>query len=257
MCHPDSPGGGTPAADHREVAIEMGDGATMDAFLAAPLASDPRGSVLVIGDIWGARNPFYEHIAGLLAEFGFEAVVPEYFHRVGALAGPTYEDALSRKGQLDENRALADLTHVIDWQRGRLPNGRAGVVGFCLGGTLALGLAAARADLATVCYYGFPAGSPGPPSDLNAAPPLERVDAIAGPILGFWGSLDERVGIANVERFAAALSERAVDFDANILPGLDHGFLQAAFEPDAEGHDAAVTSWDRSVAFLTDTTVTT
>lgn len=250
MCHPDSPDAAPPAAEHREVTIELGDGATMDAFLATPVDRDPRGSVLVIGDIFGARSSFYEHLAGLLAELGFAALVPEYFHRVGELPAPTYEDALSRKGRLDENRALADLEEAIEWQLARVAGRRIGVVGFCLGGTFALDLSAARDDLATVCYYGFPAGSPGPPSDLTAPAPLDRVEEISGPLVGFWGSRDERVGIPNVERFVAALTERGVDLDATILPGLDHGFLQAAFDQDADGHDLASRSWKRTIAFL-------
>ncbi len=251
MCHPDAPEARTPAAERGEVTIDLDDGLAIDAFLAYPTSGTARASVLVIGDIWGARTPFYEHLAGLLAEQGFEAVVPEYFHRIGPLPdGPTYDDALGRKGRLDENRAVADLAQVLDWQRSRAPGARAGVLGFCLGGTFALDLAATRDDLATVCYYGFPAGSPGPPSELKAPSPLDQVDAISGPILGFWGSQDELVGIPNVESFQAKLRDRDVAIDANVLPDLGHGFLQAAWEPGADGHELASQSWARALAFL-------
>lgn len=249
MCHPGTNETGAPPAGGTETTVELVDVA-MPAFVAAPPEGTPTvGSVLVIGDIWGARTPFYEDLAGRLAARGLEATVPEYFHRVGPLPEATYEAALARKGRLDENQALEDLGQVIDWQRSRGHGTRVGVVGCCLGGTFALDLAAERQDLATVCFYGFPAGSPGP-DELVATAPLDRVPQISGPLRGFWGSLDERVGIANVERLVAALGDGELDFEATIIPGLDHGFLQAAFGPDASGHSAAAAAWEQAAEFL-------
>jgi carboxymethylenebutenolidase len=250
MCHPEGPDAPTPDVARGEVVIDLADGARMDAFLATPSDGAPRAAAVVIGDIWGARTPFYEHLAGLLAERGYLALVPEVFHRVGALPERTYDAALARKHELDEHRALDDLSAAIDWARAEAPAVRAGVVGFCMGGTFALDLAARRNDLATVCYYGFPAGSPGPPSDRVAAAPLDQADAMSGPILGFWGALDERAGIPNVEALVDALAVRGVPFEHEIVPGLDHGFLASAFERGADGHDLAVASWARALAFL-------
>lgn len=175
--------------------------------------------------------------------------MPEYFHRAGPLSEASYDAALARKGRLDENQALDDLEQVIDWQRAKGHGSRVGVVGCCLGGTFALDLAAEREDLATVCFYGFPAGLPGP-DGLVATSPLDRASEIGGPLRGFGGALDARVGIDNVERLISGLDGRELDFEGTILPGLDHGFLQAAFDPPADGHAAASGAWDDAVAFL-------
>jgi carboxymethylenebutenolidase len=226
----------------------------MPAFIANGATTPARGAVVVVGDVHGARTPFYEHLATLLAAHGFDAVVPEFFFRVGPLSERTQEAVFGRKAKLDEPQALRDLGEAITWAGDRITGGatRVGALGFCLGGMFVLDLAATRSDLATVCYYGFPAGTPGPPGDPNrtAATPLEQVDRMQGPILGFWGELDERVGIPNVEQLAQRLHERSVDFEHVIYPGLDHGFLQAGFEPDAEGHDHARSSWERTLAFF-------
>jgi carboxymethylenebutenolidase len=226
----------------------------MPAFVAENAGTSPRGVVLVVGDIHGARSPFYEHLATLLAEHGFDAIVPEFFFRVGPLSEPTQEAAFARKAKLDERQVLRDLDQAITWAQRRPKHGgaRVGTLGFCLGGTFVLDLAAIRSDLATVCYYGFPAGPPGPPGDpeRSAPKPLDEVDRIGGPLLGFWGDRDERVGVANVELFAQQLNERGADFEHVVYPGLDHGFLQACFEPGAEGHEHARQSWDRTLAFF-------
>lgn len=255
MCHPDGPSATpTPNVVSAEVAIALDDGAVMPAFLARADGSAPRGAVVVVGDIFGARTPFYEHLASLIAVAGFDAVVPEFFFRTGPLPDPSYEAALARKGKLDERQALRDLAQAISWLE-RQPDfhgTRVGTLGFCLGGTFVLDLAATRDDLATVCYYGFPAGPPGPPGDpeRSAPKPLDETERIHGPLLGFWGDQDERVGQANIAAFARALGERGIEFEHTVFPGLDHGFLQAGFEPSAEGHDSARSSWERTLGFF-------
>jgi carboxymethylenebutenolidase len=250
MCHPESPDAPVPDVSSREVTVDLADGTRMGAFLAMPSNGTPRGAVVVIGDIWGARTAFYEHLARLLAERGSAALVPEVFHRVGALTEQTYDAALARKHELDELQALADLEAALESARSHAASPVVGVVGFCMGGTFALDLAARRDDLATVCYYGFPAGSPGPPSERIAPSPLDQADAISGPILGFWGALDERAGMQNVAALAEALRSRGVAFEHQVLADLDHGFLATAFEPGADGHDAAVATWQRTLGFL-------
>jgi dienelactone hydrolase len=226
----------------------------MPAFLAKAEGSAARGSVVVVGDIHGARTPFYEHLARLLAEHGFDAIVPEFFFRNGPLTESTQEAVFARRARLNERRALLDLDAAVSWARASAPQGgdRVGALGFCLGGTFVLDLAALRDDLATVCYYGFPAGAPGASDDptLNAPRPLDEIERMHGPILAFWGDRDERVGLSNVEELARAMTARGISFEHTVYSGLDHGFLQSGFDPDAPGHGHAAASWRRTLAFL-------
>jgi dienelactone hydrolase len=252
MCHPTAPTGATkPNVATREVRISLPTDEAMPTFLAeAP--SPPRGFVLVAGDIFGARSPFYEHLATLLAHAGFDAAVPEFFFRQGPLDSLSQEAAFARRARLDENQTLRDLVAVIDWARARtrFSGARVGTLGFCMGGTFVLDLAAVRQDLVTACYYGFPARPPGPVTELTAPRPLDQIDHIAGPILGFWGEQDERVGLENVHELASALHARGVEFECTMYPGLGHGFLSAGFESGSPGQDEARTSWARTLEFL-------
>lgn len=248
MCHPEVPAG-QPAPDVERVEVEIpliGKRGEMPALLARPRMNAGAG-VLVIADVFG-RSPFYEDLAGRLALAGYTALLPDFFFREGALPELTREAAMERRLRLDDARSLLDLGQAIDWLKLQ-PNagGRVGTVGFCMGGTFGLLLAAERDDVATVCYYGFPGARP-LPTKLPA--PLAVADKIQGPLLGFWGDQDAGVGMENVERLATALRARGVEFEHTIYPGLGHGFMSTSrLDPDHEAYQAACESWTKTIEF--------
>ena len=248
MCHPEIPEGHTaPEVDRLEVEVPLiGKLEKMPALLCRPQTGAGAG-VLVVGDIFG-RTPFYEDLAGRLALAGFTALLPDYFFRQGPLPEPTREAALARREKLDQNQTRVDLSQAIDWLHLQpFAAGKIGTIGFCMGGTLVLDLAAERDDLATVCFYGFPAGSGGP---SGPPAPLTVADHMSGPILGFWGDQDTGAGMDNVERLAELLKARGIEFEYTIYPGLGHGFMAASkLDPAHEAYDAACRSWTRTVEF--------
>lgn len=240
MCHPEVPDGAiAPEVARAEIAIRSTTGEDVPTHVASPDGGGP--PVLVIADIWG-RSEFYEHLAGRLALAGFTAYLPDFFFRQGPLAERTIEAAFERRGRLDTDQAIADLLAVIDHGRAGAGTAVAGAIGFCLGGTFVLRLAAAARDLASVCFYGFPAaGDP---------PPLALTDRMEGPMLGFWGDQDEAVGMHNVEALATSLRARGVDFDHMIYPDIGHGFMSASrLDPGHEAYDAACDAWTKTIAF--------
>jgi len=245
MCHPETPEGHTaPEVDRLEVEVPLiGNREHMPALLCRPQTGAGAG-VLVVADVFG-RSPFYEDLAGRLALAGFTALLPDYFFRQGPLAERTREAAMARRERLDQEQTLVDLSQAIDWLHLQpFAAGPIGTVGFCMGGTLVLDLAAERDDLATACYYGFPAAS-GVPA------PLDLADRMSGPILGFWGDQDTGAGMDNVERLGALLKARGVDVEFVIHPGLGHGFMAASqLDPAHEAYDAACRSWTRTIEFF-------
>jgi dienelactone hydrolase len=250
MCHAEVPAGQTtPEVAREEVRVPLPGGGTLPALLTRA-AADEAPSVLLVHDIFG-RTPFYEDLAARLAAAGFNALLPDCFCRLGGLPEPTRAAAFARYRELDESQTLWDLLAALDWlgDMQGAPGGRLGTMGFCLGGTLVLDLAAERADLATVCYYGFPVMGEHTPG--QAAPePMGLVDRLHGPIVGFWGDQDTLVGLPNVERFAAALRARGAPYEQTIYPGAGHGFMSASrFDPAHEAYAAATDAWARTLAF--------
>jgi carboxymethylenebutenolidase len=243
MCHPEVPEGTTPP-DVRttEATIAVPDGA-MPVFVALPERT-PAPAVLVVNDVFGL-SPFYEHIARRLAQAGFVAATPEFFFREGALAEPTRDAAMARAKRLDFSRTVDDMSAAIDWLHGRDDtDGSVGTIGFCMGGTIVLLLAARRRDIAaSICYYGFPADA------RTSARPIDLAAKMKGPILGLWGDQDTGVGMDNVATLDRELTAAAVDHEFHVYPGLGHGFLKVSLEDETTpGYRDACASWTRAIA---------
>lgn len=247
MCHPGGPETQLPAGVSRdEVSVPLATGETMPATLARP--ENPRGAVLLLTDIYG-RTPFYLGLGARIAAEGYAALVPDTFFRQGDLPEQSRAAAMERRSRLDERQALEDARAVRGWLRDRFPapSGRTAVLGFCLGGTLALHLAVDTPEAVTVAYYAFPRSLPG---DKAVPPPLDVADRIGGGIIAFWGEEDELIDLPGVEQFSELMSKHGVDYQHFVYPGVGHGFLRGLDEPGAPEAEPAVDSWRRSLDFL-------
>ncbi len=246
MCHSGCPmpvSGGAGIAEYQRL---VRSGATDIPVFAAQPESGAGHAVIILHDIFGA-NDFYHDLARRLAAEGFLALLPDLFVRQGPLPEPSREAAMARGGQLDQTQSMADIAEVIRFaQRLERSTGRVGLVGFCMGGTLAL-LTAARNPLpdAAVAYYGFPAGRQG-----WANRPMDEVSEVRAPVLAFWGDQDHGVGMDNVNEYTRLASEHDAPIESSIYPDLPHGFL--TFDPESPNYQGAKDSWTRTLAFLRD-----
>jgi carboxymethylenebutenolidase len=225
------------------VAVPLPDGRELPAVLQS--SGQQTSAVLLISDIYGPTE-FYRGLAGDLAEHGYATLVPDFLAAAGHLESQDRDAALNRSRHLDQRAALNDLIVSVDWLRsnagGAELGGRIGVLGFCLGGTLGLDMAAEREDLAVVSYYGFPAGVPG---KNPVAAPLEVADRIRGPVLAFWGE-EDYMSMGPIHDFCQRLADRRDQSEYAIYPGVGHGFLGGL----TSGDPAATESWDRSREFF-------
>ncbi|MGD9711583.1 MAG: dienelactone hydrolase family protein [Thermomicrobiales bacterium] len=242
MCHFEltNPVSGGSGISLEEVSL-AGEGVELPCFLArSPQAN--ASAVLIIHDVTGA-SPFYRDLALRLAGEGFTALLPEYFVRQGPPADGSREAIMARASMLDEPTTLNDMAHTMKWLQDEVSE-QVGIVGFCMGGTLAL-LAAGREPLpaASVAYYGFPRGRQGWPHI-----PMDEVANLRSPVLAFWGDQDHGVGMDNVAAWESATSAAGKDVEIVMYPGLPHGFL--TFDPDSPNYSGAQDSWQRTLTFL-------
>ena len=249
MCHPEVPEGlETPSVTREEVQIALSDGASMPALRVSPETGSGPG-VLIAHDIFG-RSPFYENLAARLATAGFTTLLPDYFHRLWAIPRRELPLAFARRAKLDENQTLDDLDQAVTWLREQSGGERLGTVGFCMGGTLVLDLAARRDDLATVCYYGFVVEE-AHEAATKAPVPTDVAEQLRGPIVGFWGDQDHGIKMPDVERFAEKVRTLGVDFQHTIYPGAGHGFMaNSGLIEGTPGYEAACDSWARALDFF-------
>ncbi|HET7876083.1 MAG TPA: dienelactone hydrolase family protein [Methylomirabilota bacterium] len=136
--------------------LKAEDGHTLAGYRAAP-AGTPRGGLVIVQEIFGVNGHIRRVCDGFAAD-GYVALAPALFDRVerGVAIGYTPADiergrALRMKVALDD--MVKDVRAAV---RGLEAEGlRVGVVGYCLGGTLAW-LAATRIDgvRCAVGYYG-------------------------------------------------------------------------------------------------------
>ena len=123
------------------------------AYLAKP-AGKPKGGVIVVQEIFGVTAHIRD-VADRFAAAGYTAVAPAFFD----FAENDVELAYDRGG-IDRGKAFAEevgvdrpVEAIASAAQSIASSGKAGVVGFCWGGTLAL-LSAQRLGLPAVSYYG-------------------------------------------------------------------------------------------------------
>jgi carboxymethylenebutenolidase len=215
-------------------------GSAASGYLALP-SSTPAPGLLVLQEWWGL-NPQIKGTADRLAAEGFVALAPDLYH--GELAEHDEMDkAAHLMTSMPIDRAASDMGGAVAYllANDAVRGDRVGVIGFCMGGALALVISALQGDRigATVPFYGAPLGDSEPDwSGLTA------------PVQGHFAEKDDFFGPDAVNDLAARLRAMGKDVSFTVHPGTGHAF---ANETNALGtHDpvAAKTAWDAAVAFL-------
>jgi carboxymethylenebutenolidase len=197
--------------------------------------SDPRGpargSVIVVHEIFGL-TPHIRSVCDRLAAAGYVAVAPDLF--AGELDGACLpytaegkQRGIAIKNRLSEERLAAPLHQ---WARRRSNEGRVGVMGFCLGGTLAW-IAAGKPETAcAICYYGV-----GLLRHAGMAP--------HAPVLMHFGRRDPAIPATDIALF----HERQPGVE---IHEYDAGHAFNRDDDAAYDGPSALQAWRRSMAFL-------
>ncbi|MDA8292443.1 MAG: alpha/beta fold hydrolase, partial [Actinomycetota bacterium] len=201
-------------------------------------ADGPGPGVVVIQEWWGLV-PHIEDLCDRFASEGFVALAPDFYHG----ATTTEPDEAGRLMMAMElSKAARDFSGAVDALVERCGSSAVGVVGFCMGGGLALVLATQRPDAvrAVVPFYGV---IPWP----DAQPDWSALDA---PVLGHFA---ERDGFASAE-YVAQL-ERSLrdagneDVTMHTYEGTEHAFFNDA-RPEVYDAAASRLAWGRTLEFL-------
>ncbi len=219
----------------RTEAIPLVDGSTLRLTVAEPVSSI-RGGIVVLHEARGVTDAVRGLVHGLAGE-GWLVVAPHLYHRDTAdeLDGDDGQ-VQQQVERLDGEQVMADTDTAFDWlSEHDISTDRMGVIGFDLGGTVALLVAAERTLGAAVTVEGegiTEARSAALPSLLDAAP------GITCPWLGIYGEPadGERPELKQL-RDAAASSEVATD--VVVYPRSGHRF--------DDDPDAAADAWQRTL----------
>jgi carboxymethylenebutenolidase len=133
---------------------------------------------------------------------------------------------------------MAGAVALLAAHEGRTGTG-VGAIGWCLGGGLAIWAAATNPEIrATVSfYYVMPHAKP----DFSA---------IAGPVLGHFGTKDDFVPVEAAEGLLEELRAAGVDAEFVFHDGSGHAFFNDTNRLGTYDPDAAERAWERTVEFL-------
>jgi carboxymethylenebutenolidase len=188
-----------------------------------------RGGLVVLHEMGGVTDAARFLVASLAAE-GWLAVTPE----LGRFDAD--EDGVGQAGQT----LLSATDTAFAWlvQRGVFGD-QLGVVGFDLGGTAALVVAANRKLGAAVSVGGRGISSPASP----ALPALVNIaGTLTSPWLGLYGDNGDEASQAEVERLKEEAAKAKVATNVVRYPGASH-----RFDADPE---AAAEAWQRVLAWF-------
>lgn len=206
-----------------------------------PKPTDPLGVVLVLHGGNGVDRAI-TRLTKRLALSGYAAIVPDLF---SALPKGIPDEPLERIKRLTWEGAKTQIEAAIEHVSPHGATGPTAVVGYCMGGALAL-LAAADVPITTaVLFYPHeiyqPFGSGGPV-------PFDAVGRIAVPLLAHFGERDDNPSPAD----AALLEERCralgISHQFYSYAGAGHGF--AGSNPERHDQVAANTAYDRTFGWL-------
>jgi|SRR5215203_1500582 len=223
-----------------KVGIRSFDGKSFDGFLYASPAK-PAPGLVMIPEIFGINQPLRE-IAERYAVEGFSILVLDIFWRLerGVELGydqESYRKAFDLHVAFDYGTAVKDMEAAITHLRGHSAcNRRVGVVGFCLGGTMAY-LAAARTDAdASVGYYG-----------TRIQNFLAEGHKISRPLILHFGERDHTTA-KHMTSILPAIADNP-NVTSYIYPGVGHAFANHR-RPDTYDEGATRQADDRTFSFF-------
>ena len=215
-------------------------GSVASGYLVKPSAGSGPG-VLVIQEWWGLDSGIKD-MADRLGTAGFVALAPDLYH--GELAGHTEMDKAAHLMQtLPAERAARDMSGAVDYlsSHSAVTSKGIGVVGFCMGGMLALIIAANRPDKvkAVVPFYGFPQG--------DAEPDWSKLTAS---ISGHMAEHDNFFSPAAARALEAKLKGMGKSVTLTVHPGTGHAFMGPHNALGTLNAKLAAQIWPEVISFL-------
>ena len=216
----------------QDITLTASDGFKLGAYRADP-AGTAKAAIVVIQEIFGV-NHHIRSVCDRLASAGYVAIAPAIFDRSQPNFQCGYspdEVANARKfiANPDWAAMLCDTQAAIDAVKSVGP---VGIIGFCLGGSVAYAAAAKLSGLsAAVGYYGgvivrFADDKPKVPTQLH------------------FGEKDAGISLADVE----TIKSKRPEVEVFIYPDAQHGFH--CDERASYDKTSADSAWPRSLGFF-------
>ncbi|QSQ27499.1 dienelactone hydrolase family protein [Pyxidicoccus parkwayensis] len=233
----------------QDVDIKTADG-TIDAKLVSPEGNGPLPAVIMLVDAFGVR-PVFEDMARRLSKEGYVVLLPNVFYREAPaskleLKGTFADEAFKKRiygliGSLTPERQKLDAAAELDFlaKHPKVKGPKAGVVGYCMSGGIAVRMAADFPDRigAAASNHGGRLATDAPDS------PHRLVGRVKGELYFGHADNDGSMPAEAIQKLEAALKESGVRHRSELYAGKQHGYAVAGSA--AHDKDAAEQHWQR------------
>jgi carboxymethylenebutenolidase len=193
--------------------------------------------IVLLHESWGL-NAQIKDLGARLACEGYGVIIPNLYGRLGGMVTANAEVAEALMAKCNEQLLLQDINSCCEYMNTKeyLKRNIHGVVGFGLGGTLAVRFAAQRKRLrGAVAYYG-----------KVTAP--DTLSSILCPLLYHRAEHDPLVTQQDIEHLEAAKAQ-GKKIEIRTYPGTSHAFSNET-RPATYDASASAQAWEATVAFL-------
>ena len=190
----------------------------------------------MIQEWWGLVDHI-KSVCDRFADAGFVALAPDVYHGQ-TTKSPDEAGKLMMALRIDE--AEQDISGAIQYllDHDAVTGDKVGIVGFCMGGALALYAATKNSNVAAcVVFYGI---------HPNVKPDLPNLSA---PVLGIYAEKDGFVTPDVVRQLEQQLKSLGKQVETHIYPQTDHAFFNDT-RPTVYVPEAAADAWQRTIDFL-------
>ena len=215
--------------------VRLADGRALRLTIAEP-DGVVRGGLVLLDAAHGVTD-LVRLLASAFASEGWLAVAPHISRGDDGSVDPSGDHAQDTPGELSGDSVLTDADAAFGWlaERG-VSSDLIGVIGFEVGGSAALVVAARRSIGAAVSIS---ARGIVTPLSERIPPLLELAPEIKCPWLGIYGDQDADIDSAEVEKLRDAVVESGVATDVVRFPNANH-----RFDTDQAG---AAEAWQRTL----------
>jgi carboxymethylenebutenolidase len=217
----------------RMITFKRPDGTECNGYLASEAGKDSAPGLVVIQEWWGLNDQI-KAVADRCAAQGYRALVPDLYKGKVTLDAAEAKHLMTNLNFADA--AGQDIRGAA--QHLKQSSKTVGVVGFCMGGALALYAASKNSKIgACVVFYGI---------HPKVKPDLPNLQA---PVLGNYGEKDHSVPPAVVHDLERQLKDLGKQVDMKIYKNADHAFFNDT-RPEVYDAEASADAWQRTIAFL-------
>jgi carboxymethylenebutenolidase len=211
-------------------------GGTAPGYLAVPESG--RGPGVVVLQEWWGVDDHVRDVCDRFAKEGFIALAPDLYR------GETTDqpdEAQQKMMAMSMDQAEKDMRGAVDYVAAHegFDGEGVGVVGFCLGGGLAVWAATVNPKVGAVSsfYYVLPHGKPD----------FSKIDA---PVLGHFGTADDFVSVDDAKALEQEIKDAGAEVKFEFYEGAGHAFFNDKDRLGTHDEQHARTAWQRTIDFF-------